>query len=100
MRQMAMPRSGRHLWKSTNAGKNFVTLASAFGDVTSLTVSLVDPRIVYAGTREQGIFKSTTAGLRWSPVSGGLPAGPVISLVTDPLRSGTVYAGIYALELP
>jgi photosystem II stability/assembly factor-like uncharacterized protein len=85
---------GRHLWKSIDGGKSFGPPASGPQAVISLAVSPVDPRIVYAGTRDTGVFRSADAGQTWSPAATGLPAGAMASLIADPVQKATVYAGV------
>lgn len=63
-------------------------------------------QILLAGTRSPqdqdgykgGLFRSADAGASWTMVSGvagsGLPAGPISSIVRDPVVSGRIYAAI------
>ena len=85
--------------KSTNGGMSWTAINSGLTDlqVVSLAMEPANTNILYAGTRLQGIFKSNNGGASWSPVNpalqGTLFAIPHLPLVTDPLSSGTVYAG-------
>jgi hypothetical protein len=46
---------------------------------------------VYAGTNDDGVFKSTNGG-QWAAVNTGLTKGDVRSLAIDLADSNTVYA--------
>jgi photosystem II stability/assembly factor-like uncharacterized protein len=59
------------------------------GYVYALVVDRRDPDIVYAGTWETGVFKTTDGGASWRPI--GL--GSVNTLVLDPRDPETIYAG-------
>ncbi|HYR45470.1 MAG TPA: hypothetical protein VER78_00600, partial [Thermoanaerobaculia bacterium] len=78
-----------------NAGNPFYSLAI---DPTSAST-------LYAGTANgNGIFKSTDSGNRWSAVNKNLPVNQAtgttylpltLTLIVDPSRPSTVYAGTY-----
>jgi photosystem II stability/assembly factor-like uncharacterized protein len=59
------------------------------GYVYALVVDRRDPDIVYAGTWEKGVFKTTDGGASWRSV--GL--GSVNTLALDPRDPDTIYAG-------
>lgn len=67
---------------STNGGGTFIPRAKGLGNlnVRSLAFDTDDPRILYAGT-EQGLFKTSNAGLNWQ--STGLAEGLVTDLEVD-----------------
>ena len=58
------------------------------GFVYTLVVDQRDPDIVYAGTWNRGVLKSTDGGSSWRPT--GL--GAVSQLLFDPRDPGTIYA--------
>jgi len=67
------------------------------GTVSALAVDPVNPRIVYAGTREgEGVFKSLDGGVTWSRAGAGLPKRNltgVVALAIDSQRPEILYAG-------
>jgi photosystem II stability/assembly factor-like uncharacterized protein len=67
------------------------------GTVTTLAVDPLNPRIVYAGTRDgEGVFKSRDGGETWSPSGEGLPKLPgsgVFCLAIAPRRPAILYVG-------
>jgi len=62
------------------------------GNVTSLAIDSVNPRVLYAGVGAGGVFKSVDAGATWAPAFDGL-RGVVRIVAVDPGRPATVYAG-------
>ena len=75
---------GGSSWSPANSGlKNL--------QVQGLAVHPVDPKIVYAGTRE-GVFKSSDGGVSWSGFSIGLTSNNVRALAIDPQTPATLYA--------
>jgi ligand-binding sensor domain-containing protein len=59
--------------------------------IQALTV--VNERVIYAGTFGAGIYRSENRGDQWVPANEGLSDPFVLSLVTA--RDGTVYAGTF-----
>jgi photosystem II stability/assembly factor-like uncharacterized protein len=55
----------------------------------------LSPTTLYAGTKRNGLFKSTNGGKSWSPINSGLPRAQVevFSLAIDPGIESTLYAG-------
>src|SRR5262245_7657710 len=54
------------------------------GDVGALAIDPTTPSIVYAGTRDAGVFKSTDAGATWGPANTSLTNTDVEALAIDP----------------
>lgn len=60
-------------------------------DARCLAGDPFDPRIIYAGTQEQGVLRSKDCGETWHPL--GLQDQVVKSLAVSPHEPGTIYAG-------
>ncbi|MDI9308798.1 MAG: GEVED domain-containing protein [Limnohabitans sp.] len=59
-----------------------------------VNVVYVDPNnasVIYVGTPAGGIWKSTDAGVNWTPLSDELPQIGVSGIVTDPTNSKIIY---------
>jgi photosystem II stability/assembly factor-like uncharacterized protein len=68
---------------------------SRSANVSSLAVDENNPKIVYAGTLDRGVLKSTNAGGRWVEMNRGLPSGPrVLSILLTPGKPKVLLAGI------
>ncbi|MBN2001941.1 MAG: hypothetical protein JXA21_01185 [Anaerolineae bacterium] len=70
------------------------------GEMLSLAMSPANNDIVYVGTRDAGVFKTTNGGVSWQPKRNGLTFWPVNVLTIDPtnenvLYAGTEYAGVW-----
>jgi photosystem II stability/assembly factor-like uncharacterized protein len=63
------------------------------GPVHALVLDPTNLDILYAGTEDGGVFKSTDGGVSWGAANGGLPArAPVYALAID---TATLYAGTH-----
>ena len=58
-----------------------------------MAIDPLTPTILYAGTYDGGVFKSTNGGGNWSPVNTGLTDIKVHALAIDPVTPTTLYAG-------
>ncbi len=63
------------------------------GRVTALAVDPENPKIVYAGGAEGGVWKTTDGGATWVPLTDGQPSLAVGSITLDPNNSSIVYVG-------
>lgn len=63
--------------------------------MSALTVAPSNPRVLYAGTRDGKVYRSTDAGVSWRDVTGGFPLGrPVEDLEVDPRNPAKAYAAV------
>ncbi len=77
-----------------SAGINvWTSLGPEGGHILALTIDPQDPATIYAGTEEQGVFKSTDGGAHWSAVNTGLTRTYISALAIDPNNPSTLYAG-------
>ena len=89
--------SGGHVASSDDLG---LTWASRSGDLPNVQVYVVAPvpgeeGRLYAATA-QGVWGTIDGGKRWRPLTAALPEiGKVTSLLVDPHRPGTVFAGTW-----
>lgn len=63
------------------------------GEITSIASDPGDPQVVYVGTRDAGVFKTTNGAQSWLPARAGLTYNPIRSLVVDPQHRQILYAG-------
>jgi hypothetical protein len=59
--------------------------------VIALLVDPLSPNIVYVGTQNEGLFKSTDYGDTWASVGSRL-SGAITYLTPDPTQSGRLFA--------
>ena len=75
-------------WLGISGGLGDAVPSGAFG---------IDPQIgtvVYLGTLQHGVYKSTTSGFAWEPTGPGLPGNVVESLVIDPANPDRIYVAM------
>jgi photosystem II stability/assembly factor-like uncharacterized protein len=63
------------------------------GRVSALAVDPGNPSVVYAGAAQGGIWKTTTAGSSWSPLTDRQASLAIGSVALDPTNSNIVYVG-------
>jgi photosystem II stability/assembly factor-like uncharacterized protein len=94
-----------HLFRSTDAGANWVDASGRFPalnlpDVptSAAAISDVDSDIAYAGT-DVGVFRTTDGGVTWTGFQDGLPRSPIVELRYnrrfDRLFAATMGRGVY-----
>ncbi len=62
------------LLQSMNGGGTFTALSLPSSEVATLAIDPSNGQILYAGTFDQGLFKSTDGGATWSTSNGSLQA--------------------------
>jgi photosystem II stability/assembly factor-like uncharacterized protein len=98
-----MGSTGGGVWKTTDAGHNWVNVSDGFFSVASMgaiEVSLSNPNVVYAGTGSskirsnvsigRGLYKSTDAGKTWAFI-GLRDTGQISTIRVDPKNADLVY---------
>jgi photosystem II stability/assembly factor-like uncharacterized protein len=63
--------------------------------VLTLMVDQRNPRVLYAGTRDDGVLKSVDGGDNWTSASAGLQHRTVHALAMSPRSSQVLYAGTW-----
>ncbi|MAE69730.1 MAG: hypothetical protein CME06_04580 [Gemmatimonadetes bacterium] len=63
--------------------------------VNTLSVSPIDPSIIWAGVEGDGVYRSTDSGETWDLRSTGLPNVACVSMVVDPDDDRIALAGAY-----
>ncbi|MEJ7702126.1 MAG: hypothetical protein WKF71_21195 [Pyrinomonadaceae bacterium] len=93
-----------YLMKSTDAGRNWVSLKGdlpANGSVLAIAEDHVNPNLLFAGT-EFGVFFSVNGGQKWVQLKGNFPTISVHDLAIqkreNDLVIGTFGRGIYVLD--
>jgi len=63
------------------------------GSILALAASPFDPLTAYAGTKKDGVYRTTDGGARWVKQASGLTNEIVQALAADPSVPGLVFAG-------
>lgn len=61
--------------------------------ITAIAIDPNDPKVLYAGTENAGIYKSIDGGVSWLPTNNGINLYQVSSIVVVPQNPQTIYAG-------
>lgn len=89
-----------NLAKSTNGGTSWtdIPIAGVGVFVYALAIDPTSSSTIYAGTRDQGIFKSTNGGTAFSPMNTGLPAilPTIYALLIHPGDPNQIFAATSA----
>lgn len=98
-----MGATGGGVWKTTDAGHNWVNVSDGFFETASIgaiAVAESDPNVVYVGTgsaairsnviQGRGVYKSTDAGKTWTRV-GLRETGQIGSVRVDPRDANTAF---------
>jgi photosystem II stability/assembly factor-like uncharacterized protein len=94
---------GVYVYKSTDFGKTFVSLAANVpaGSVNALAEDPRNPNVLYLGT-DFGAFVTTNGGRQWQVLGGGLPSVQVSDVAYHPRDNVVVIStygrGMYALD--
>lgn len=63
------------------------------GRVTAVAVDPIDPNVIYVGGAQGGIWKSSDAGVSWSPRTDDQCSLAIGSIEIDPVNASIIYAG-------
>ena len=81
------------LYKSIDSGATWISLLPAI-EIRRLAVDPANSSNVYAGTVQQGVYRSLNGGKQWNTVKRGLPEGVSINFFTfDPVNTEMMYVG-------
>ncbi len=96
-----------HLWRSSNGGASWVKISpdltrnlddSRVGTITTIAVAEADAKVVYVGTDDGLIWKTTNLGTTWTNISEGLPFRWVTRVAVDPFDVQRVYVTFSGLK--
>ncbi len=84
----------RRVWRTRDDGDNWETLSSDLdgSPITAIAIARSDPRVLYVGTENGGLFRSLDRGRSWEGnlANGQLPDRTVTRIAVQPDEPGTV----------
>lgn len=92
---------GSPAWLTTDGGTTWNAIEDGLATIWVLSIAIDpgDPNTVYAGTYQDGVFKSSNGGQSWTAINDGMFPVPVNAMAIDPAVS-IVYAatdfGVFA----
>ncbi len=63
------------------------------GRTTAIAVDPTDPNLVYVGTAQGGVYKSSNGGTTWTPLLDSAQSLAIGAIAISPSSPGTVYVG-------
>ena len=89
--------AGTDLYVSASAGITWTLASSQSSTVEALALDPITPTMIKAGTRLDGLWRSSDGGLTWITQTAGLPEDAwVTSLAIHPITSTILYAGVWS----
>lgn len=91
--------TSRGVYKSMDGGNSWQLAGLREFDISSLTVRSTGPRskpVIYATTREGGVYKTTNLGLSWAPSNNGLTDTEIVAILCDIKLPQKLYAASFA----
>jgi photosystem II stability/assembly factor-like uncharacterized protein len=74
-------------------GQTDTTRANVSGRTTAIAVHPTNPNIVYAGTAQGGVYRSTDGGTNWTPILDAAQSLAVGAIAIAPSQPETIYVG-------
>jgi hypothetical protein len=80
------------VYRTTDRGENWTAISPTLtgSTITTIDVSRVDPDVIYVGSSDATIWRTTNGGSTWDPMFG-LPNRYVTRVVCDPFDAGVAY---------
>ncbi|MBI5866486.1 MAG: hypothetical protein HZB38_18610 [Planctomycetes bacterium] len=88
--------SGVPVARSETGGATWTDVSGGFAQVYSLAIDPLTPTTMFAGTRDQGVYKTANAGGAWTQIKNGLPLRqyePVAGIAVNPQSPQHVLIG-------
>jgi len=86
--------AAKGLCKTTKGGKdNWPSMGLAHLSPRHIVLDPSNSDVIYTGTYEMGVYKSTDAAGSWQAVNAGIANGKIRGLAIDPTNGQTIYAG-------
>ena len=84
------------VYHSTNGGALWqYSGLSSYDNITKLAIDPNQTSIIYAGTMDDGMFKSTDGGGSWIGINSGLTIPQIRAIAIDHTTTTTLYVGTY-----
>ena len=93
VRVFAATEEGMYL--STNGGETWSPAGLSGLGIRTIVQDPANAAVLWAGTQENGVFRSRDAGANWDAMNTGLGHRTVYAIAVDPKRSEVVYLGTH-----
>ena len=81
---------------STDLTKGNFFASSVYATISAIAVSKSDSKVIYAGTDDAKVWRTTNGGTAWTDISAGLPDRYVTRIAVDPMdaqKAFTTFSG-------
>ena len=78
-------------WTSISPTLAPATGVRTYGTITTISVSPIDPQIIYCGTDVGKVWITANGGASWKAINEGLPQRWITSILADPIQKNRVY---------
>jgi photosystem II stability/assembly factor-like uncharacterized protein len=78
-------------WTSISPTLAPETGVRTYGTITTISVSPIDPQIIYCGTDVGKVWITANGGASWKAINEGLPQRWITSILADPIQKNRVY---------
>jgi photosystem II stability/assembly factor-like uncharacterized protein len=90
------------MWRSMNRGQDWEPISPdlaeeliignlQYGTISTFNISILDPKVIVAGTDNGKVWLTIDRGDNWSNISSGLPNRWITSVTIDPLNVDILY---------
>src|ERR1041385_6350530 len=89
--------AARGIWKTANYGQDWKKVYVTSGEIPSIAIDPLNPRVAYATKYSGGggIVKTTNWGETWNAIATPINTGSTWWIVCSPVQEGFVYFGTY-----
>ncbi len=81
-------------WDPISLSLTEQTHIRAYGTITTISISPIDPNIIYCGTDVGNVWRTTDGGKFWNQIDQDLPDRYITSITADPISKDKVYCTI------
>ena len=89
--RMADPESLLKKWKWTPLGPSDAVGGTNLGRVNAIAFDPANPKMLYIGAADGGVWRSKDSGSTWTPLTDALPTLSIGDIAVDPKNPNTIY---------
>ncbi len=80
------------IFKTEDGGDSYISCDLRDMCITCLTIDPQNINVIFAGTKENGLFKSSDGGNIWTSVNHGINSTQINCITVDPINNKKIYA--------
>ena len=83
------------IFTESSGSVTFSSFGPDGGTIVSIEIDPANPKVIYAGTWGNGVYRSPDRGLTWIHKSNGMVSGFLFDIAVDPANSSHILASTY-----